>query len=80
MKFETYIENIVKNHQKIFHKDQCMYLRMRTRDINVHARAFCRDETCACTFMPRVRPSVHGSFDNLLIILYYLININLKFH
>ena len=78
MKFQTYIHKIVKHIHKIFHKDPCTHaqtrgLNMRARvlswgDARVHGYASC-GHVCGRIFTK-----------NLLIILYYFINMSLKFH
>ena len=78
MKFETYIHMLVKNNQMIFCKDPCTDT--RTRGVNVHARVSSRQNVRAhvCASYERVCAGIFTK--NHLIILYYLLNIYLKFH
>ena len=48
MKFETYIHKIVKNYQKIFHKDPCTHA--HTRGVNVRARVLSQQNARAYVF------------------------------
>ena len=78
MKFETYIHKIVENYQMIFGKDPCTHA--RTRGVNVHTRVSSRQNVRAhvCASCARVCAGIFTK--NHLIILYYLLNIYLKFH
>ena len=78
MKLEIYINNIVKNHQQIFHKDPCRH--GRTGGKNVRARVLSRQNTRAHVFTLCARVCARIFTKNLLMILYYLIDISLKFH
>ena len=78
MKFETYIHKIVKNYQKIFHKDPCR--QAHTRDVNVSACVLSRRNTRAIIFASCARMCARIFAKNQQIILYYLINISLEFH
>ena len=78
IKFETFIHKIVNNNQKILHKDP--FTHARTQGVNVRACIVSRRN---------VRGHVYASFacmcawifmQNLLIIIYYLMNKSLKFH
>ena len=78
MKFETYIYKIVHNYQQIFCKDPCTHV--CTQGVNVRMFVSSRQN---------MRAQVHATcahmceriFTNFfLIILYYLINISLKFN
>ena len=78
MKFETYIHKIVKNYLLIFRKDPCAHARTRGKIMRAHvsSRQNARDyiyASCVCV-CARIFTK------NLLIILYYLMNISLKFH
>ena len=77
MKFETYIHKIV-NCQQIFCKDP--YTHTRTRGKNVRARISSRQNARAHIYDSCVRVCAWIFTKNLLIILYYLMNISLKFH
>ena len=78
MKFETYLYKIVKNPQIIFRKDPCRHA--RTRDVNVRARVLSRRKTRADTYASCARICARILMKNHLMILYYLMNISLKFH
>ena len=78
MKFETYIHKIVKNYQKIFRKDPCTHA--RTRGKNVRARVLSRRNVRAHVYASCSRICARIFTKNLLLILYYLVNISLKFH
>ena len=78
MKFETSFHKIVKNYQKIFHKYPCTHA--HTRGVNVRARILSRQNRRAHVYVSCVRVSARIFTKNVLIILYYLINISLKFH
>ena len=60
MKFDTYIQEIVKNNLPIFRKDPCT--NAGTRGKNMRARAFRRDKLRARMFTSLVCPCVHGFF------------------
>ena len=78
MKFETFIYKIVKNHQLIFRKDPCKHA--RTRGVNVRTRISSRQNACAHIYASCVCVCAQIFTKNLLIILYYLMNISVKFH
>ena len=78
IKFETYIHKIVKIYWKIFRKDSCTHA--RTQGVNMRARVLSRQNarthvyaSCAPVFAQIITKT-------LLMILYYLMNISLKFH
>ena len=78
MKFETYFHKIGKNYLLIFRKDPCAHARTRGKIMHAHvsSRQNARDyiyASCVCV-CARIFTK------NLLIILYYLMNISLKFH
>ena len=78
MKFETYFHKIGKNYLLIFRKDPCAHARTRGKIMRAHvsSRQNARDyiyASCVCV-CARIFTK------NLLIILYYLMNISLKFH
>ena len=78
MKFEAYIHKVVKNHQIIFCKDQCTHA--QTRDVNLPARVLSRWNARAHTYASCTRICARIFMKNHLMILYYLMNISLKFH
>ena len=78
MKFETFIYKIVKNHQQIFRKDPCTHA--RTQGKNVRARVLSRQNARAHVFASCAPVSARIFMKNLLMIFYYIIDINLKFH
>ena len=78
MKFETFIHEVVKNYQMIFHKDPC--IRTPTRGVNVRARILSRRNARAHVYAPCARMCTRIFTENLLMILYYLMNKSLKFH
>ena len=78
MKFEINSKKMVKNHQQIFRKDPCIHT--HTRRVNVRTRVLSRRNVRAHVF-PSCAGVCAGIFiKNLLMILYDLIAINLKFH
>ena len=78
MKLQTNIHQIVKNDHKIFCKDPCA--NARTRGINVRARVLPRRNARAHVYASCARVCARIFTKNLVIILYYLVNISLKFH
>ena len=78
MKFETYIHKILKNYLVIFRKDPCTHA--RTRDKNMRARVSYRQNASAHIYASCVCVCARIFTKNLLIILYCLMNISLKFH
>ena len=78
MKFETYIHKIVNNYDKKFHKDLCIH--PRTQGLNVCALVSSRQNVPAHIYASCVCVCAWIFMKNLLIILYYLMNISLKFH
>ena len=78
MKFETYIHKIVYNYQKIFHKDPRTHA--HTRGVNVRGHVLSRRNARAHVYALCALVCVQIFTKNLLIILYYLMNISLKFH
>ena len=78
MKFETYIHKIVKNYHKIFGKDLCIHA--RTRGINVRPSVLSRQNVRAPVYASCARTCARIFTKILLLILYYLVNISLKFH
>ena len=78
MKFDTFINKIVKNYQKIFRKDPCTHT--RTRGKNVRARVLSRRNARAYTYASCARIFARIFTKNYLMILYYLMKISLKFH
>ena len=78
MKFQTYIYKKVKNYLQIFRKDLCTHA--HTRGVNVRARVLSRRNACAHIFSLCARVSSRIFTKNQQIILYYLMNISLKFH
>ena len=78
MKFETYIHKILKNYLLIFHKDPCTYA--RTRGKNMRTRVWSRQNTRVHIYASWVCVCAQIFTKNLLIILYYLMNVSLKFH
>ena len=77
MKFETYIYKIVKNCLLIFCKDPCTHV--RTRGKNMRARVSSRQNARTHINASCVCVCAQIFTKNLLIILYYLMNISLKF-
>ena len=78
MKFETYIHKILKNYLLIFRKDPCTH--KRTRGENMRACVSSRQNVPAYIYASCVCVCAQIFMKNLLIILYYLMNISLKFH
>ena len=78
MKFETYNHKILKNYLLIFHKDPCTYA--RTRGKNMRTRVWSRQNTRVHIYASWVCVCAQIFTKNLLIILYYLMIIILKFH
>ena len=78
MKFETYIHKTVKIYHKIFCKDPCTH--PRTRGVSACARVLSRRNVRAHVYASCGPVCGRIFTKNLLIILYYLINISLKFH
>ena len=78
MKLHTHIHKIVKNDHKIFRKDPCT--NARTRGINVRARVLSRQNVRAHVYASCARVCARILTKNLVIILYYLMNMCLKFH
>ena len=78
MKFKTYIHKIVKNNLLIFRKDPCTHA--RTRGKNIRARVSARKNARAHVYASCARVFAQIFTKNVLIILYYLMNISLKFH
>ena len=78
MKFEAYLDMVVKNHQINFCKDPCTHT--RTRDVNVRVRVSSRRNARAYTYASCARIFARIFTKNYLMILYYLMKINLKFH
>ena len=78
MKFETYLHKVVKNHQIIFRKNPCTHT--RTRDVNVRVRVSSRRNARAYTYASCACIFARIFTTNYLMILYYLMKINLKFH
>ena len=78
MKFETYIHKILKNYLLIFRKDPCTHA--RTRDKNMRARVSYRQNASAHIYASCVCVCAQIFTKNQQIILYFLMNIGLKFH
>ena len=78
MKLQTNIHKIVKNDHKIFRKDPC--INAGTRGINVRARVLSRQNVRAHVYASCARVCARILTKNLVIILYYLMNMCLKFH
>ena len=78
MKFETYIHKIVKNYLMIFLLDPCTDA--YTRCVNMRARVLPRRNARAHFYTSCARVCARIFTKNHLIILYYLMNISLKFH
>ena len=78
MKFETYIHKVVKNHRMIFHKDSCTDA--HTRGVSVCARVSSRENARTYVYVSCARMFARIFTNNYLMILYYLMNISLKFH
>ena len=78
MKFETYIHKIVKNYLMIFLLDLCTDA--CTRCVNVRARVLPRRNARAHFYTSCARVCAWIFTKNHLVILYYLMNISLKFH
>ena len=78
IKFQTYIHKIVKNDQKIFRKDPCTHA--HTRGVNVCARVLSRRNVRAHIFASCAPVCARIFTKNQQTILYYLMNITLKFH
>ena len=72
------IHKIVKNHQNIFLKDVCKHA--RTRWVNVRARVLPRRNARAHVDTSCARVCAQIFTKIFLIILYYLMNVSLKFH
>ena len=77
MKFETFIYEIVKKYQVIFHKDPCTHA--HTRGVNVRADISSRQNARAHVYASCARVYARIFMKNLLMILYYLMNRSLKF-
>ena len=78
MKFETFIHKIVKNHQQIFCKDRCT--QGCTWGVNVRAPVLSRRNARAHVYASCAPVFAQIFTKTLLMILYYLMNISLKFH
>ena len=78
MKFKTYIHKIVKNYPKIFRNDLCTHV--RTWCVNVRVHVLPRRNTRVHVYNSCALVCARIFMKNLLVILYYLINISLKFH
>ena len=78
MKFETYIIKIVKNHQMSFRKDPCTDA--CTRGVIVCAHVSSRQNACTYVYVSCAHSCARIFMKNHLMILYYLMNISLKFH
>ena len=78
MKFHTYIHKIVKINQKIFRKDPCT--NAHTRGLNVRARVLSQRNERVHVYASCGHVCGRIFTKNLLILLYFPININLKFH
>ena len=78
MKFETFFHKIVKNYLLIFHKDPCTHTRIRGE--NMHACVLLQQNALVHIYASCVCMCAQIFTKNLLIILYYLMNISLKFH
>ena len=78
MKFETFIHEIVKIYQMIFRKDPCTHA--HTRGVNVRARILSRQNVRAHVYASCAHVYAWIFTKNQVIILYYLMNNNLKFH
>ena len=78
MKFETFIHEIVKIYQMIFRKDPCTHA--HTRGVNVRARILSRQNGRAHVYASCAHVYAWIFTKNQVIILYYLMNNNLKFH
>ena len=77
-KFETCIYKIVSNDHMIFHKDPCTDA--RTRGVSVCMRVSSRQNARSYVYVSCSRISARIFTKNNLMILYYLMNISLKFH
>ena len=78
MKFETFFHKIVKNYLLIFRKDPCTH--KCTRGENMCACVSSRQNVPTHIYASCVCMCARIFMKNLLIILYYLMNISLKFH
>ena len=78
IKFQTYIHKIVTNDQKIFRKDQCTHA--HTRGVNVCEGVLSRRNALAQIFALCAPVCGRILTKNQQIILYYLMNISLKFY
>ena len=78
MKFDTFIYEIVKNYQQIFRKDPCIHT--RTRGVNVSAYVLSQRNERVHVYASCGHVCGRIFTKNLLILLYFPININLKFH
>ena len=78
MKLEIYINKMIKNDQEIFRKDPCKHA--RTRWVNVHAFVLPRRNARAHFYTSWARVCARIFMKNFLIILYYVMNVSLKFY
>ena len=78
LKFETKVHQIVMNNHTNFRKDPCTHA--RTQGKNVRARVLSRQNARAHVFASCAPVSARIFMKNLLMIFYYIIDINLKFH
>ena len=78
MKFQTFIHKIVKNYHKSFSKDP--YTHARTRGINVRTHVLSRRNARTHLYASCMRMCAQIFMKNLLVVLYYLINLSLKFY
>ena len=78
MKFETHIHKIVRNHHMIFRKDPCTHA--RTQDVSVCLRVSSRQNVRAHIYVSCARVCAGIFTKNYLMMSYYFMNIDLKFH
>ena len=78
MKVQSYIHKIVKNYLLIFCKDLCTHA--HTRGVNVHKRVLLQQNAHVHIFTSYARVCTRIFTKNQQIILYFLMNIGLKFH
>ena len=78
MKFETFIHEVVKNYQMIFHKDPC--IRTPTRGVNVRTRVSSRQNARPHIYVSCVCVCARIFTKKNLVVLYYLMNLSFKFH
>ena len=78
MKFETYNYEIVKNYQKKFRKDSCTHQHARSVNVRAHILSLRNARAYVYAWCARVCARIFTK--NLLIILYYPMNISFKFH